>query len=70
MDGLSLARLLKRDPQWATIPIIGLSAHAMTRDVQKAMEAGCVDYITKPITEDPFSFLERISKAIPSMSAV
>jgi CheY-like chemotaxis protein len=70
MDGLSLARLLKHDPQWAAIPIIGLSAHAMTRDVEQALDAGCADYITKPITEDPFAFLERISKVIPSVSAV
>jgi two-component system cell cycle response regulator DivK len=70
MDGLTLARHLKEDPERATIPIIGLSAHAMTRDVELAMEAGCADYITKPITDDPFSFLERISKALPSVSAI
>jgi CheY-like chemotaxis protein len=70
MDGLTFARQLKDDPERATIPIIGLSAHAMTRDVELAMEAGCVDYITKPITDDPFAFLERISKALPSVSAI
>jgi CheY-like chemotaxis protein len=70
MDGLTLARRLKHDPDHSAIPIIGLSAHAMTRDVELAREAGCVDYITKPITEDPFAFLERISKALPSTSAV
>jgi two-component system cell cycle response regulator DivK len=66
MDGLSLARLLKADPERATIPIIGLSAHAMLRDVQQARDVGCADYITKPITDDPFTFLERISKVLPS----
>jgi CheY-like chemotaxis protein len=70
MDGLTFARHLKHDPERAAIPIIGLSAHAMTRDVELALEAGCVDYITKPITEDPFAFLERISKALPSVAAV
>jgi CheY-like chemotaxis protein len=70
MDGLTFARQLKDDPERATIPIVGLSAHAMTRDVELAMEAGCVDYITKPITDDPFAFLERISKALPSVSAI
>jgi two-component system cell cycle response regulator/two-component system cell cycle response regulator DivK len=70
MDGLTLARRLKDDPERAMIPIIGLSAHAMTRDIEQAMEAGCADYITKPITEDPFAFLERISKALPSVSVV
>ena len=66
MDGLSLARRLKADPERAAIPIIGLSAHAMKRDFEQAKAAGCVDYITKPITDDPFVFLERISKALPS----
>jgi CheY-like chemotaxis protein len=66
MDGLSLARLLKADPQTAAIPIIGVSAHAMRRDVEQARAAGCVEYITKPITDDPFVFLERISKWLPS----
>jgi CheY-like chemotaxis protein len=66
MDGLSLARLLKADQGYAGIPIVGLSAHAMKRDVEQARAAGCVDYITKPITDDPFVFLERISKSLPS----
>jgi len=66
MDGLTLARRLKRDPEISSIPIIGISAHAMRRDVEQARAAGCVDYITKPITDDPFVFLERISRALPS----
>jgi CheY-like chemotaxis protein len=70
MDGLTLARRLKADPQQADLPIIGLSAHAMARDIEQARSAGCIDYITKPITDDPFTFLERISKAIPSRGAV
>ena len=69
MDGLSLARLLKADPGRSAIPIVGLSAHAMARDIEEAREAGCVDYITKPITDDPFSFLERVSRSL-SGSAV
>jgi CheY-like chemotaxis protein len=64
MDGLSLARLLKGDPDRASIPIVGLSAHAMARDIELARQAGCVDYITKPITDDPFSFLERVSRSL------
>jgi CheY-like chemotaxis protein len=34
------------------IPIIGLSAHAMQRDEVRAKEAGCTDYLTKPVDED------------------
>jgi CheY-like chemotaxis protein len=69
MDGLTLARLVKSDPRQQTIPIIGLSAHAMKRDIEQAQAVGCVDYITKPITDDPFAFLERISKALPLREA-
>src|SRR5262249_59214277 len=66
MDGVTLTRLLKASPETADVPIIGLSAHALQRDVEAAREAGCVDYITKPITDDPFTFLERIARALPS----
>ncbi len=64
MDGLTLTRRLKADPATADIPIVGLSAHAMPRDIEMAREAGCVDYITKPITDDPFTFLERIAHSL------
>jgi CheY-like chemotaxis protein len=62
MDGVSLTRRLKSDPATATIPVVALSAHALPYDIQEAREAGCVDYITKPITDDPFTFLERIAR--------
>jgi len=64
MDGLALTRRLKSDPATADIPIVALSAHAMARDIQLAREAGCQDYITKPITDDPFTFLERIAQSL------
>lgn len=64
MDGLSLMRRLKAEPTTADIPIVALSAHAMTRDIELARQAGCVDYITKPITDDPFTFLERIAHSL------
>ncbi len=64
MDGLSLIRRLKADPDTADIPIIALSAHAMERDIELARQAGCIDYITKPITDDPFTFLERIAHSL------
>ncbi len=64
MDGLSLMRQLKAEPATADIPIVALSAHAMTRDIDLARQAGCVDYITKPITDDPFTFLDRIASSL------
>ena len=65
MDGLTLTRRLKADPATADIPVVGLSAHALQRDVELAYSAGCVDYITKPITDDPFTFLERVAHSLP-----
>jgi two-component system, cell cycle response regulator DivK len=49
LDGLGLTRLLKADPSTAEIPIVALSAHARVEDRQAALEAGCVEYISKPI---------------------
>jgi len=49
MDGLTAIRLLKEDPRTSQIPVIALSAHAMVGDQEKAEQAGCDGYITKPI---------------------
>ena len=49
MDGWEAARQLKADPDTKGIPILGLSAHAMTPDRDKAIAAGCDDYDTKPV---------------------
>jgi len=49
MDGLSLTRLLKKDPTTRHIPVIALTAFAMKGDEEKAREAGCQGYLTKPL---------------------
>jgi len=49
MDGLTLTRQLKAAPETRHIPIIALTAFAMKGDEQKARDAGCDGYITKPV---------------------
>src|ERR1700682_5405736 len=49
IDGWEATRRIKADAATRGIPVIGLTAHAMAGDREKAMEAGCEDYDTKPI---------------------
>lgn len=63
MDGWEATRTIKADDALKSIPVIALTAHAMAGDREKAMEAGCDDYDTKPI-ELP-RLLEKIAKFLP-----
>jgi two-component system cell cycle response regulator DivK len=51
-DGWQATAEIKADPATSGIPVIGLSAHAMSGDRDKAMQAGCDDYDTKPVELD------------------
>ena len=54
MDGLSATRKLKADPDVTAIPVVALTAYAMLGDEQKALEAGCAGYISKPLDTKEF----------------
>jgi CheY-like chemotaxis protein len=58
VDGWEATRRLKAAPDTQAIPIIGLTAHAMSTDRDKCLEAGCDDYDTKPVE------LERLMEKI------
>jgi CheY-like chemotaxis protein len=64
IDGWSATRELKADPKLRHIPVIALTAHAMQGDREKALEAGCDDYETKP-----FDFPRLIQKIEEHLSA-
>jgi CheY-like chemotaxis protein len=52
VSGFDLTRQLKADPATRDIVIVALTAYAMSGDEQRAREAGCDDYLTKPIDKE------------------
>ena len=49
LDGLETTRLIRREAQWKTLPIIAMTAHAMNGDKERCLEAGMNGYISKPV---------------------
>tara|TARA_B100001093_G_C26451290_1_gene852404 strand:- start:246 stop:620 length:375 start_codon:yes stop_codon:yes gene_type:complete len=62
LDGWEATRILKSETETKLIPIIALSAHAMQEHKDKALEAGCDDYDTKPV--DITRLLSKINNLI------
>jgi CheY-like chemotaxis protein len=62
LDGWEATRRIKKDERTKNVPIIALTAHAMQGDEQKAKDAGCDDYDTKPV-ELP-RLLEKIERLL------
>jgi CheY-like chemotaxis protein len=60
MDGWEATRRLKANGDLRAIPVIALTAHAMKGDKEKALAAGCDDYLVKPLDED--QLMARIAK--------
>ena len=54
MDGYAVAQELRKNPILANIPIVAVPSYAMNGDRERTLEAGCTDYIEKPINPDTF----------------
>jgi CheY-like chemotaxis protein len=66
LDGWEATRQLKGAPETRAIPVIALSAHAMSGDRERALEAGCDEYDTKPVRID--SLMAKIRTLLPGVA--
>jgi CheY-like chemotaxis protein len=60
MDGYETIRNIREDPRFPTLPILALTAKAMTGDREKCLDAGASDYISKPVNNDQLLSLMRV----------
>ena len=65
LDGLAVLNQLRRHPAVARVPIIALTAHAMTGDRERFLAAGFDDYVTKPIVDEQLLF-DAIARHLPA----
>jgi CheY-like chemotaxis protein len=62
-DGLTLTRQFRAQPRWNPIPVVALTAHATTEDRERALDAGCASYVSKPVVR------RRLMELIASLIA-
>ena len=62
ISGIEALKILRADPSTAYIPVIALSANAVPRDIERALNAGFFNYLTKPIKVE--QFMEALDKAL------
>jgi two-component system cell cycle response regulator DivK len=67
LDGWESTRALKQQPETCSIPVLALTAHAMAGERERALEAGCNDYDTKPV--DFTRLLGKIETLLSGSSA-
>jgi signal transduction histidine kinase/CheY-like chemotaxis protein len=68
LDGLEATRLIRQDLRWKALPIVAMTAHAMTGDKERCLEAGMNDYISKPV--HPSHLLNTVSEHLANRSVV
>ena len=57
-DGLNLVRQLRSEEKWRGMPVVAITAHAFVTDREEALNAGCNDFITKPVSRS--TLIEKI----------
>ncbi len=67
MDGFSATKIIKQDETLKSIPVVALTSYAMEGDKDKATQAGCTGYISKPI--DTRNFAKNVDRYIRSAKA-
>ena len=76
MDGLTAAGKIRENPKWHNLPVVAMTAHAMASDVERSMQAGMNEHITKPIDPDKLYLVltqllsvdKSLSEVVPSAS--
>jgi signal transduction histidine kinase/CheY-like chemotaxis protein len=74
LDGLEATRIIRRNPRWDNLPIVAMTAHAMTGDRERCLQAGMNGYISKPVqasvlVETIQRHLTRDRRPVPASAA-
>ena len=69
MTGMALIGHIRKDPRWASVPAIALTAHASPEDRDRCIEAGFDDFVSKPVFRDPLNATVAALLARPRLAA-
>jgi two-component system cell cycle response regulator DivK len=68
MDGWALLSNIRKNPRTADVPVIALTAHAMSGDKERGLAAGFTSYLTKPVSA--MTLVADIMERVPSLAAI